>query len=263
MKKIISGGQTGVDRAALDAAIELGILHGGYCPIGRMAEDGIIPERHKLIQIVEDYSTRTKLNVESANLTLIVYRGSFDGGTNLAVNHAARIGREVILLDLEACNEFPEVLCDRLRMATVVNVAGPRESKSPGIYVAAKALLIDLFQVAMKPRRDKLTELLEATKDHVPTPEQCEEQRRSFAYGNVKLSNPLITREMIDKAAEDLDRRILNVDQATDQASELSQFAESLKLSNEGLTEFRGINSPLVVDPVPKPYFGKRDGDQV
>ena len=84
ISKIISGGQTGVDRAALDAAISLGLEHGGFCPKGRVAEDGIIPVEYKMDELdTEEYSVRTMKNVQCSDGTLILHQGKITGGTTL------------------------------------------------------------------------------------------------------------------------------------------------------------------------------------
>ena len=86
IQKVISGGQTGVDRAALDAAIEIGIDHGGYCPNGRRAEDGIIPKHYHLIETKSrQYHVRTEKNVLISHGTLILSEGGLDRETKLAV----------------------------------------------------------------------------------------------------------------------------------------------------------------------------------
>ncbi|HSR12366.1 MAG TPA: putative molybdenum carrier protein, partial [Thermodesulfobacteriota bacterium] len=92
VKKIISGGQTGVDRAALDVALELGIPAGGWCPKGRRAEDGRIPDYYPLQEASSpEYPVRTQLNVEDSDGTLILYRNSPAGGTALTIRLAKRL----------------------------------------------------------------------------------------------------------------------------------------------------------------------------
>ena len=92
--KIISGGQTGVDRGALDAAISLGIPHGGWCPRGRLAEDGRIPDRYQLRETDSpDYPSRTEQNVLDSDATLILYRGRIAGGTEFTLRLAQQHGR--------------------------------------------------------------------------------------------------------------------------------------------------------------------------
>ncbi|MFN9985084.1 MAG: putative molybdenum carrier protein, partial [Pirellula sp.] len=102
LEKIISGGQTGVDRAALDAAIELGIPHGGWCPRGRRAEDGAIPTRYQLKEIEGiDYSERTRRNILESDATLILTSGPLQGGTLLTFNLCNKLGRPVRVVQLE------------------------------------------------------------------------------------------------------------------------------------------------------------------
>ena len=141
--KIISGGQTGVDRAALEAAIALGIPHGGWCPRGRTAEDGPIPSRYELQETDSpDYAVRTERNVLDADATLIVYRGRLSGGTELTAQLAERHGRACMVVDLHDPTE-PEAVRRWLdaNRVEVLNVAGPRESQSPGIAVLAGEFL--------------------------------------------------------------------------------------------------------------------------
>jgi hypothetical protein len=146
--RIISGGQTGVDRGALDAAVELNTPHGGWCPKGRLAEDGRIPEVYSLAEIDSpDYADRTEQNVLDSDATLILYRGTFGGGTELTLRLARRHGRPHRLVDLDAPTDPAEIRrwLDECRIETL-NVAGPRESISPGIASSAKEFLIRVFQ---------------------------------------------------------------------------------------------------------------------
>ncbi|MFO0864428.1 MAG: putative molybdenum carrier protein [Gemmataceae bacterium] len=145
--RIISGGQTGVDRAALDAAIEAGLPIGGWCPLGRRAEDGAIPDRYPMQETPTDaYPKRTKWNVRDSDVTLIVTRGDPDGGTALTLRFAKAIGKPVRVIDLEA-PPFVPMVRDWLQelQPSVINVAGPRESSQPGIHAVAKAYLAELF----------------------------------------------------------------------------------------------------------------------
>ena len=141
--RIISGGQTGVDRAALDIAIELGLEHGGWCPQGRRAEDGSIPSHYLLRETAEyDYSSRTRLNVKEADGTLLLYRGKLEGGSELTLHFAGEMHKPVLIVDLDnpvAAGTVKDWL-HRHHIGTL-NIAGPRESKHPGIYRQAAALL--------------------------------------------------------------------------------------------------------------------------
>ena len=146
--KIISGGQTGADRAALDVALTLSLPIGGWCPKGRRAEDGMIPDCYPLTETPEaDYDTRTRRNVEDSDGTLILNLGTLDGGTALTVKLARQMGKPCLMVALEDGIEptaFQEWL-DAHPIA-VLNVAGPRESKRPGVYAAACRLLDTLLQ---------------------------------------------------------------------------------------------------------------------
>ncbi len=141
--KIISGGQTGVDRAALDAAIELGIAQGGWCPLGRLAEDGRIPDCYQLRETDSpEYVVRTERNVVESDATLILYRDRIAGGTELTLRLAQRHGRPHVTVDLDAAPEPAEVRrwLDQERVE-ILNVAGPRESQCPGIGALAREFL--------------------------------------------------------------------------------------------------------------------------
>ena len=143
MMRLISGGQTGADRAGLDVGLALNIPVGGWCPQGRKAEDGRIPDRYPLTETAEaDYDTRTRRNVEHSDGTLILNLGMLDGGTALTVKLARQMGKPCLIVALEEGIEptaFREWL-DENHIA-VLNVAGPRESKRPGVYDATCRLL--------------------------------------------------------------------------------------------------------------------------
>lgn len=148
-KKVISGGQTGVDRAALDVALELGLACGGWCPRGRRAEDGPLPEHYPLQETpTADYPQRTEWNVRDADATLILALGQLDGGTNLTRKLARQYGKVLIEVQLDV-PLFPEVVCNDLDAHGVqtLNIAGPRESTCPGIYQQAVDYLRRLLAV--------------------------------------------------------------------------------------------------------------------
>jgi len=143
VERIVSGGQTGVDRAALDVALRLGIPCGGRCPRGRRAEDGRIPGRYPLRETwSRTYAWRTWLNVRSADAALILSRGAPTGGTGLTWRCCRLLGRPHLLLDLAAPEAAAEIRAWLAATgARVLNVAGPRESAAPGIAAEAAALL--------------------------------------------------------------------------------------------------------------------------
>ena len=134
-EKIISGGQTGVDRGALDAATEAGLAVGGWCPKGRRAEDGPIPDRYRLRETpTEVYSDRTKRNVAEGDATLILCRGPLSGGTAYTAEVAAGLGKPLIVLnpDEDRSIDAARLWLDATRPRTL-NVAGPRDSSDAGI----------------------------------------------------------------------------------------------------------------------------------
>ena len=146
--KIVSGGQTGVDRAALDAAIFLGIPHGGWCPKGRRSEDGTIPERYELVEVdARDYSVRTEQNVIDSVATLILCRGEPSGGTAFTQKMARKHKRPCLTIDLLS-DVDPDVIRQWLIAEDVrtLNVAGPRASSSDGIGDEARELLVRVFE---------------------------------------------------------------------------------------------------------------------
>lgn len=143
IQKIVSGGQTGVDRAALDVALELGIPCGGYCPKGRRAVDGIISAKYPLQETEsEDYAERTRLNVLDSDGTLILNVGELTGGTAYTVEVAREAQKPFLIVALDQSPDAQEVI-DWIEQNNihVLNVAGPREDKELGIYDQAANFL--------------------------------------------------------------------------------------------------------------------------
>ena len=149
ISKIISGGQTGVDQAALDTAISLGLEHGGFCPKGRVAEDGIIPVEYKMDEMdTEEYSTRTMKNVQCSDGTFILHQGEITGGTALT-DEFCKIKKKPLLI-INILDEFKKIRVNfntwlETNIITILNIAGPRESEGQ-IYKKAKDLLIRLLK---------------------------------------------------------------------------------------------------------------------
>ena len=147
VKRIVSGGQTGVDRAALDAAIFLGLEHGGWCPRGRLAEDGRIPKRYQLTETDSTkYPVRTAQNVVDSDGTLILYEGELQGGTSLTLRLAKEHDKPCQAIDLACPTDLPAIRHWFAEHAIEeLNVAGPRESSLPGIADAARSFLLQLL----------------------------------------------------------------------------------------------------------------------
>jgi hypothetical protein len=144
--EIVSGGQTGADRAALDWAIAYGIPHGGWCPAGRQAEDGPIDLRYRLRETTSaEYIERTRANVRDSDGTLIVNLGPLEGGSRDTRDYAEAIGRPCMVVQAD---DLPAgavaAWLDRHGIRRL-NVAGPRESQRPGIYAATAALLDEVI----------------------------------------------------------------------------------------------------------------------
>ncbi|HEB78311.1 MAG TPA: hypothetical protein ENI90_07280 [Methylothermaceae bacterium] len=144
--KIVSGGQTGVDRAALDTALELGLPCGGWCPAGRMAEDGPIPCRYPVRELAgAGYRQRTRANVADSDATLIIYFEELEGGTAATLHDCLELGKPFKLIDgAEIAPRQGARAVDRFLRRHgigVLNVAGPRASKSPRAYRYARELL--------------------------------------------------------------------------------------------------------------------------
>ena len=149
VEKIISGGQTGVDRAALDVAMVCGLACGGWCPHGRIAEDGPIASRYPLHETPSAaYAQRTEWNVRDADGTVVLNRGPLDGGTLQTMECAKHLAKPCMVIDVDHVASVSNV-CEWLAQhrIRVLNVAGPRESKQPGIYEQTSAFLRELLSV--------------------------------------------------------------------------------------------------------------------
>ena len=137
--KIISGGQTGVVRAALDAALRHGINCGGWCPAGRLDEFGKIPD-HYPIQELKDggFTERTLQNVKDSDGTVVIYPGELRGGTEQTIRFCADLKRPHRLIDASklslerASEQIADFVCEN--KIGILNVAGPRQSEWPEGY---------------------------------------------------------------------------------------------------------------------------------
>jgi len=150
LARIVSGGQTGVDRGALDAALEAGFPCGGWAPAGRIAEDGPIAARYPLAEMAAGgYEERTLQNVLDSDGTAILYHGELEGGTRLTAEYCQKHGKPCELLNAarlapaQAARELLAFVAGRDIAA--LNVAGPRASKWPGASAYAREAVAGLL----------------------------------------------------------------------------------------------------------------------
>jgi len=147
-QKVISGGQTGVDRAALDVAMKLGFATGGWCPAGRKAVDGRIPDHYNLTETKsKNYRVRTGWNIRDSDATMVLYTGNLEGGTALTIKLAKDKNKPWIALDLKhEVNQNEALNWLRAVQPTTLNIAGPREESRPGIHRQADIFLTDVLK---------------------------------------------------------------------------------------------------------------------
>jgi hypothetical protein len=151
LKKIVTGGQTGVDRSALDVAIQLNYEYGGWCPRGRKAEDGIIdPIKYSNLQetSTDHYSQRTEFNVRDSDGTLIIINGdeeTMGRGSKLTMNMTKKYKKPLFIPNLkennENLNEIKIIQWISMNNIQILNIAGPREETTPGIYQLTQIFL--------------------------------------------------------------------------------------------------------------------------
>jgi hypothetical protein len=151
IEKIVSGGQTGVDRAALDAAIDLNFPHGGWCPMGRLAEDGRIDIKYNLKSTpAENYESRTEKNVINSDGTLIVCRYKPNVGTLLTILFCAKHAKPVLWIQPKSrCSKtdlIKTITWIEQNVIKTLNVAGPRASKDKEIYSIAYIFVKKIIQ---------------------------------------------------------------------------------------------------------------------
>lgn len=154
LKKIVSGGQTGVDRGALDAALAMNFPCGGWCPEGRMADDGVIPDRYP-VQVLSNsgYRKRTKQNIVDSDGTVIIYFGYIypRGGTEQTLLECIKQNRPYLLIDANELSE--ERAAERMgsfvieKQISVLNIAGPKaDEKLPKAHVYTQSTLVLMLQ---------------------------------------------------------------------------------------------------------------------
>ena len=149
----MSGGQTGADRGALDAAMQAGVPHGGWCPRGRLAEDGAIPPRYLLQETSSPrYPVRTEQNVVDSDGTALITYGPPGGGSALTARLAHKHARPLLCIDLQTDSHGEAAAAIRRFVERheirVLNVAGSRESNNPGLADAVRGMMLDVLTTA-------------------------------------------------------------------------------------------------------------------
>ena len=154
LARIISGGQTGADQGALDAAIELDIPHGGWVPKGRKTEAGPLPAKYQLKEMpTSSYSARTERNVVASDGTLILSHGPLTGGSALTEVVAKKHKKPFLHLDLTETSRFgaTQLIASWIAQTGIelLNVAGPRASEDPDIYLATKEIMRTVIKLCL------------------------------------------------------------------------------------------------------------------
>jgi len=146
--KIISGGQSGVDRAALDFALRHRISCGGWCPQGRMAADGMLPKHYPLEETdFEDPEARTRKNVDESDATLFIFLDKMDEGTRFTLQYAKKqLKADDLIREEDEINKNEFKMWIEINKVKILNIAGPKESKSRGVYGFALHVLGKLFK---------------------------------------------------------------------------------------------------------------------
>lgn len=151
LNKIISGGQTGVDRAGLEAAMELELLHGGWCPRGRKAEDGRIPDKYELEEHTSDrYPPRTAKNICESDATLILSPGGRPTrGTRLTAKIAHERKKPWLAISPNRDEHLEKAVAWIIEIdPETLNIAGPRESRFPGLQESCTQFLVRVIGLA-------------------------------------------------------------------------------------------------------------------
>ena len=152
LRQIVSGGQTGADRGAFDAALELDFPCGGWCPPGRLAADGPIPPEYPLSELASGgYRQRTIKNIESSDGTVIFCRQQPEGGSKLTLTQCQRLAKPHLVIDAntltasEAAAKVRAFVTDH--NLAVLNVAGPSEGRTPGSHAFVRAAMREFIQL--------------------------------------------------------------------------------------------------------------------
>ena len=204
IKKIISGGQTGADRAALDVAIQFNIPHGGRIPKGRKTEDGPLPEIYQLQEMpTASYPARTEKNVLYSDGTVIIARGKLTGGTDLTRKMTLKHKKQLLGIDLNLMGHFDAASLTaswiRLQHVQVLNVAGPRASEDPQIYSDVVTILEQVVKILTDEDRNPKDQLAHSNSGKPSEPPKTVQE----AVDRLVAELPLKDKATIASMAED------------------------------------------------------------
>ncbi|MBW1940519.1 MAG: putative molybdenum carrier protein [Deltaproteobacteria bacterium] len=242
IKKIISGGQTGADQAALDVAIMLDIPHGGWIPKGRKTEKGRLPDKYKLKEMpTSSYPKRTERNILDSDGTLIISRGKLTGGSALTQNLSNKHNRPCIHIDLNQTIEFEAVVEINAWVMEnnieVLNVAGPRESEDRQIYKSTMGILKSVFLLSLT--HNKSSAKIQTLSPAVNLPKTVDEAVRRLV-SEVPLKDRVMIANMAEGNLDSLDLTLgPYISNTYGLCAENRELMESCRLlsGNDGLNE--------------------------
>jgi hypothetical protein len=213
LKKIMSGGQTGADRAALDVAIKLKIPYGGWITKGRLTEEGPLPARYQLQEMETDsYAARTEQNVIDSDGTLIIGRGKLTGGTDYTREMALRHKKKLLAVDLTQNDPFEAASLItswiKLYRIEVLNVAGPRASKDPGIYPAVLKILEHALQILINEEKKSGDALELQQNDRSSKPPQTVDEAIEILETQLPLKDKTLIANMTEDELLNLQRTL-------------------------------------------------------
>ena len=204
IKKIISGGQTGADLAALDVALKLCIHHGGWIPKGRKTEKGLLPEKYQLKEMPTDsYKASTERNVQDADGTLIFARGKLTGGSDYTRRMTLKHKKQLLGIDLNLISHYDaaSLAASWLRMqhVEVLNVAGPRASEDSQIYSDVVVILEQVIQILTEEDRKSQIANIQPKIGRTSTPPKTVEEAVNRLIDELSLKD----KTLISNLAED------------------------------------------------------------
>ena len=196
LEKIISGGQTGADQAALDSAIKFNIKHGGWVPKGRRTENGILPAKYKMDEMKTiDYPARTRQNIIDSDATLIIAGGILTGGSLLTKNLAQETGKPYYHIDFIRMDDFEAAMVVHSFIVDnnveTLNVAGPRISSDPAIYEGVRTIveaMIYMIELSSDKGIAKV-ELISSGKEEIAKPDRTIDDVVSALASKLTLKN--------------------------------------------------------------------------